>query len=190
LGKVRDVFVDAVVVYAVARRLGPQEPIVAHVLFGKAVPVMAADHRVGQVEIFDHRLQLALVLFGHFAAEDGGDLLGLPDVPIQVQQSLGEFLHGGATMEDQVVAILHLGEKQTMLTASVFAFLIGDEGSEGSQPFLTALQQVAGGERVGQLLETCWVATPQEGVGGLLEVDTLFRHADRQPMVLVEAYPC
>ena len=71
---------------------------------------MAADHRIGQVEIFDHGWQLALVIFGHFAAADGGDLLGLPDVPIQVQQSLGELLNGGSTMEDQVVAVLHLRE--------------------------------------------------------------------------------
>jgi hypothetical protein len=88
---------------------------------------------------FDHRLQLAFVLFGHFAAEDHGDLFGLPDVPIQVQQPLGEFIHGGAAMKDQVVAILHLGEEQTMLTPSVFAFLVGDEGSEHCQPFLATL---------------------------------------------------
>ena len=71
---------------------------------------MAADHRIGQVEIFDHRLQFALILFGHSATEDGGDLLRLPDVAIQVQQPLGEFLHRGAAIEDQVIAILHLGD--------------------------------------------------------------------------------
>jgi hypothetical protein len=53
----------------------------------------------------------------YFAAEDGGDLLGLSDVSIQVQQSLGEFFHRRSAMEDQIVAILHLGEEQAMLTA-------------------------------------------------------------------------
>ena len=33
------------------------------------------------------------------------------------------------------------------------------------------------------------MATPQEGVGALLKVDSLFSHAKRQPMVLVQAYP-
>jgi hypothetical protein len=82
---------------------------------------------------------LAFVLFSHFAAEDQGDLFGLPDIPIQVQQPLGEFIHGGAPIRDQVVAILHLGEKQTILASSVFAFLVGDEWSERCQPFLAAL---------------------------------------------------
>lgn len=145
-GRFSTFFVDAVIVYVVGSRLGPQEPIVAHVLFGKAVPVMTADHRIGQVEVFDDGLQFSLILFGHFAAEDGGDLVGLPDVPIQVQQSLGEFLKGGSTMEDQVVAVLHLSEEQAMLASSLFAFLVGDERRERGQPLLTALQQIASGE--------------------------------------------
>src|SRR5437867_13078274 len=70
------------------------------VLFGKAVPVVTANHRIGQVEIFDHRLQFPLVLFGYSTSEDGGDLLGWPDVSIQVQQPLGEFLHRCPPMED------------------------------------------------------------------------------------------
>lgn len=70
--KVLQVLVDAVVVYVVSGRLGSQQPIVADVLLGKSVPVVAADHGIGQVEIFDHRLQLPLVLPRHFAAENGG----------------------------------------------------------------------------------------------------------------------
>src|SRR5438094_8322132 len=57
---------DAVVIHVVGSWLGSQQPVVANILFGKAVSVMAADHRIGPVEIFDHRLQFALVLFGHF----------------------------------------------------------------------------------------------------------------------------
>jgi hypothetical protein len=40
---------------------------------------------MGQVQIFDHGLQFALVQFGHSASEDGRDLVGLSDVAIQVQ---------------------------------------------------------------------------------------------------------
>jgi hypothetical protein len=43
----------------------------------------------------------------------------LPDAPIPVQQPLGELLHGGAAMKDQVVAILDLG-KQTMCEMGIF----------------------------------------------------------------------
>ena len=45
----------------------------ANVLLGEAVAVVTADDRIGKVEIFDHGLQLAFVLFGHFATEDHGD---------------------------------------------------------------------------------------------------------------------
>src|SRR5205823_11536932 len=75
---------------------------------------MTADHRIGQVEIFDHGLQFTLVLLGHFAPEDHGDLLGLPGPrgypTIHVQEALSELVHRGAAMEDEVVAILHLRE--------------------------------------------------------------------------------
>ena len=152
LGKVLDVLVDAVVVHVIGGRLGSQYPFVANVLLGEAMPVMTADHRIGQVEIFDHRLQLALVLFGHLAAEDHGDLLGLTDGSIQVQQPFGEFIHRGAAMEDEVVAILHLREEEAMLTTSMLPFLVGDERSERGQPLLAALQQVLSGEGVGEFL--------------------------------------
>ena len=73
--------------------------------------VMTPDHRIGQVEIFDDSLEFAFVLLGHLAAEDDGDLLGLPDGAVQIQQPLGEFVDGGAAAEDEVVAELHLREE-------------------------------------------------------------------------------
>ena len=79
--------------------------------------VMTADYRIGQVEVFDHRLQLALVLLGDFAAEDQGDLLGLPQRPIQVEQALGELVDSGATRKDEIVTVLHLREEEPVLTA-------------------------------------------------------------------------
>ena len=56
---------------------------------------MAADYGIGQVKIFDHRLQLAFVLFGYLAAEDHRDLLGLADGAIQIEQPFGEFIDRG-----------------------------------------------------------------------------------------------
>src|SRR5437773_12042710 len=103
---------------------------------------MTADHRIGQVEIFDHGLQFTLVLLGHFAPEDHGDLLGLPGPrgypPIHVQEALSELVHRGAAMEDEVVAILHLREEQPMLTPSVLALLVREERGERGAPLLAA----------------------------------------------------
>src|SRR5262244_998550 len=148
---------------------------------------MTADHWVGQVEIFDHRLQFTLVLFGHFAPEDRSDLVGLPDVSIQIQQPLGDFIYRCPAMEDEVVAILHLRKEKTMLASGLLAFLVRNERGERCQPFLTTLQQVPRGERVGEFLQAQRMATLQEGVGTRLKIDSLFPHANRQPVVLVEA---
>ena len=82
--KLLDALVDTIVVDTVGSRLGSQPSVVTHVRFGKAVPVATVDHRMGQVQIFDHGLQLALVQFGHSASEDRRDLVGLSDVAIQV----------------------------------------------------------------------------------------------------------
>jgi len=76
-----------------------------------------------------------------------------------------------------------------MLTPSLPAFLVGNERGERCQPFLAALQQVLGGKRVGEFLQARRIAALQEGVGALLKIDTLFLHANRQPVVLVQAYP-
>jgi hypothetical protein len=72
---------------------------------------MAADHRIGRSDLRSPSAA-CFVLFGHFATEIMVIFLGCPDIPIQVQQPLGEFIPGGAAMKDQVVAILHLGKNR------------------------------------------------------------------------------
>ena len=74
-----DRLVHAVVGHVVAGRLGTEDHVVAHVLLDKAVAIMTADHRVGQVHVFDLGLQLTAVLFGDLATEDDGDLVRLAD---------------------------------------------------------------------------------------------------------------
>jgi len=96
-------------------RLGSQQPVVAHILHGESVPIVAADHRIGQVEVFDHGLQFSLVFLGHLAAEDGGDLPGLSNIPVQAQQAASDLLHSCPARKDEIIAVLHLGKKQTML---------------------------------------------------------------------------
>src|SRR6516165_5952048 len=51
-----------------------------------------ADHRIGQVHVFDLGLQLAAVLFGDLAAEDDSDLVRLADGPVDVEQAFAQFV--------------------------------------------------------------------------------------------------
>jgi hypothetical protein len=63
------------------------------------------------------------------------------------------------------------------------------KGGERCQPLLTALQQVLRGERVGEFLLAGRIVALQECIGALLEIDALFAHPNRQPVVLIEADP-
>ena len=180
-------FVDAVVVDVVARRLGAQDEVIANVLLDEAVAVVAADHRVGQVHVFDLGLQLAAIMLADPAAEDHGDLVGLSDRAIGVEQALAEFVQRRAAPEDEVVAELDLREEQPMLAAGFLPLPGGKERREARQPFLAATQQIPRGERVGELLEAFGLGASDEGIGALLEVDALLTHAVGQPMMLIEA---
>ena len=57
------------------------------------------------------------MMFADPAPEDHGDLVGLPDCSIGVQQSFTEVVQRRTAMKDEVVAKLDLREKQAMLTA-------------------------------------------------------------------------
>jgi len=83
-GQVLDILVHVVVIHAIGGGFGAQQAIVAHVLFAEAMPIMAADHRVGKIQVFDHSLELPLVFLGDLASEDHGDFLRLSDGAIHV----------------------------------------------------------------------------------------------------------
>ena len=68
---------------------------------------MSTNDGVGQIEVFDNGLKLSLVKLGDLAAEDGGDLAGLADGAVGIQESLVQVIQCGAPVKDQVVAILH-----------------------------------------------------------------------------------
>ena len=102
--------------------------------------VVTANDGIGKIEVFQLSLQLALVLPGHFPAQDESNFLWLSDGSVHVEQALGELVDGGAAEEDQVVAKLDLGKEEPVLTAGLSPFLGGEEGSKGGQPLLPAAQ--------------------------------------------------
>ena len=93
--------------------------------------------------MFDLCLQLAVMELADLAAEDRRDLVGLADGAIGVEEPLAEPVECGATMEDEIVAELGLGEEQPMMAAGVFPFCCGKERREASEPLLAADDEVA-----------------------------------------------
>ena len=92
--------------------------------------VVSTNDGIGQLEVFDDGLKLSLVELGDLTAEDGGDLAGLADGAVGIQESLAQTIQCGAPEKDEVVAILHLGEKEPVLTAASFAFALFEERSQ------------------------------------------------------------
>src|SRR4029077_4572595 len=106
LWEVFDGLFDPIVGHVIGRQLGAQTQMIADILLEEAVSIVSANDRVRKIDIFDHRLKLSLVVFGDPAAEDGGDLAGLADGAVGIQESLVQVIQCGAPMKDQVVTIL------------------------------------------------------------------------------------
>src|SRR5215510_11252915 len=98
--------------------------MIAHVLLDEAVSIVAANNRVGKLKILDDGLKFSLILLSDLATEDHGDLVGLADSAIGIQQSLAELIDCGPPVKDQVVTIFHLREEEPMLTARLLAFAL------------------------------------------------------------------
>ena len=141
---------------------------------------------VGQIEVFNDGLKLTGIARGDLAAEDDGELVGLANSPVGIQQPFAQLVQGGTPPEDEIVAVLDLGEEQAVLAAGLFAFFLGEERRQIGQPLLSALDEVAGGQRVGQFLQGGWVATAEESITALAEADALFSQTESQPVMLIQ----
>jgi len=101
--------------------------VIADILLEEAVSIMTTNHRIRKIQILDDGLKLSLVVLCDLATEDRGDLVGLADRAVGIQQSLPELIQCGPAVKNEVVAILHLGEEEPVLAAATFAFTFFEE---------------------------------------------------------------
>jgi hypothetical protein len=78
----------------------------------------------------------------------------LTDGAVGVEEPSLEGIHGGATTEDQIVAVLYLREKQAVLNAGVPALFGSEKGAEAGQPLLSTGDHLVGGEGIGEFLKS------------------------------------
>ena len=103
--------------------------------------------------------------------KDGGDLVGLADGAVGIQQSLAQLVQCSAPVKDQVVTIFHLGEKEPMLTAATFAFAFFEEGSQTDNHFCPQLSRSWAVKESANCYELAWMTAFEEGIGTLLKID-------------------
>ena len=130
------------------------------------------------------------MVFGDLATEDHGDFFGLADGAVGIQQSLAELIQRCPAVKDQVVAIFDLCKEEPVLTAGFFTFAVFEEWSETGEPFLTATQQIVGGQGICQFLKLLRMAAFEECIGALLKIDPFCAHPVGQPVMLIEADTC
>ena len=179
-------FAHAVVGDIVGGGLGPPQQVVADILLDEAVLVVTPFDGVGQIKVFNDGLKLTGIGRGDFAAEDDGELVGLANGPVGIQQPFSQLVQGGTPPEDEIVAVLDLREEQAVLAAGLFAFFLGEERRQIGQPLLSALDQVVGGQGVGQFLQGFGIATAEESIAALAEADALFSQTQPQPVMLIQ----
>ena len=172
-----DGFVNGVVADIIGGRFGTPQEVIANLLLDEAMAIVSANDGVGQRQVLQYDVQFSSVTLGDLTAEDKGDLIGLTDGAVGIQQALAQGIEGGTAVEDEGVTILDLGKEETMLTSGLFALTLGEEGGESIEPIASTLQQIAGSERISQFLQPFGIPATQEGVGGLLKVDALLPQA-------------
>jgi hypothetical protein len=172
---------NSVIIDIVGRRFSPQKQMIAHVLFNEAVAIMATDHRIGQLDILDDRLEFAFVVFGDLTAKDYGNFVGLADGAIGIQEPLSKLIERRSAMKNQVVAIFHLGKEKPVLATGTVTFALFEKRSQIGEPFLATAQKIVCGQRIGQLLKLFWPTASEERVGTLPKIDGLFAHSIKCP---------
>jgi hypothetical protein len=131
--------------------------VVGRRLFDGAVAVVAADHGIRKVEIFNQRFELAAVPLGHLTAEDVREFCGLANRAIRIEQALAERVQRGTPVKDHVVRVLDLREEESM-TARRPPLGRREERRKGPQPFLGTAVDVASGQAVGECLQAGGIA--------------------------------
>ena len=68
-----------VVGHVVGGCFGAEQKVIADVLLDEPLAIVAADDRVGEIQILDHGLQPATIAFRDLTTEDHRDLVRLAD---------------------------------------------------------------------------------------------------------------
>jgi hypothetical protein len=188
-GQMLDGLREAVVADVIGRGFGAEQEMIAHVLRDRALTVVTANDGIRHVQIGNDGFELAAMACGDLPANDDGERGGLADGAVRVEEPLAERVQRGPTTEDQVVAVLDLGQKQPMLTRSVCAFGGREERREGAQPLLRATLEVTRGEGIGPRLSARRGTAREEGIAALPKGPALSPQARGEPVMLIETHP-
>src|SRR5580700_522026 len=126
------------------------------------------------LDLFDDRGELAAQFLGEPHAENLADAVGGHEPQADFAASLKDFVDGEVALEDEIAAVLDLGDGVEARQVDLFSFLLGELRPDDQGPVIELLADDGRTEAVGGGLECGYILHSQEGVVVLVEADSGF----------------
>ena len=141
------------------------------VLLEEGVLEVGAEDMMAVLDAIDDGGQLAAHPAVQSRAEDLGDLVAGQPPQAELAAALEQFVDGKVALEDEVAAILDLGDRIKAREVELLAFLGGELRAQDQGPVVEPLADDVRAQSVGGGLQRGDVVDREEGVVGLAEAD-------------------
>ena len=141
------------------------------VLLEEGVLEVGAEDMMAMLDLIDDGGELAAHPAVKAAAEDRGDLVGGQPPQAEFAAALEQFVDGKVALEDEVAAVLDLGDGVEARQVELLAFLGGELRSQDEGPVVEPLADDVRAQPVGGGLQCGHIIHGQEGVVVLAEAD-------------------
>src|SRR5437870_13172581 len=155
----------------VGDQLVTQEGGELFVLLQKGVFEVGAEDVMAVLDAIDDGGQLAAHCAVQARAKDLGDLVGAQPPQAELAAAFEQLVDGKVALEDEVAAILNLGDRVKAREIELLALLGGELRSQDQGPVVELLADDLRAEFVGGGLQRGEVGGGEEGVVGLAEAD-------------------
>src|SRR6201981_1636118 len=155
----------------VGDQLVAQEGGELFVLLEEGVFEVGAEDMMAMLDAIDDGGQLAAHPAVQASAEDLGDLVAGQPPQAEFAAAFEEFVDGKVALEDEVAAILNLGDRVKAREIELLALLGGELRSQDQGPVVELLADDLRAEFVGGGLQRGDVVDGEEGIVGLAEAD-------------------
>src|SRR5438477_935907 len=162
---------EAEVGEVVGDQLVAQEGGELFVLLEEGVLEGGAEDMMAMLDAIDDGGQLAAHPAVQASAEDFGDLVAGQPPQAEFAAAFEEFVDGKVALEDEVAAILNLGDRVKAREVELLALLGRELGAEDQGPVVEPLADDLRAQPVGGGLQGHHVVDRKEGVVGLAEAD-------------------
>ena len=163
-GQMREAFPQAEVGEVIGADLIAQEGRELLVLLDEPVLPIGAKGVMAVLELLKRGVQLTFESPGQAAAEDLRDLVGAHAPKPKLTAALEELVDREVALEDQVAAVLDLGDGVEAAQVHPLALLRGELRPENQGPVVQTLADDLGAEAIGRALQSLDFVEREEGV--------------------------